>query len=285
MSTPATVQSALMAAIARLREAGIVEPAPDTRRLMAQALGIAASRLTLHSHDTISAQAAATFEAYVDARLDHQPVAQIIGRRAFYGREFIVTKAVLDPRPDTETLIERALTAPYSKVLDLGTGSGCILVTLLAENPAATGEGGDLSAAALAVAQQNAAACGVADRAAFYRSDWLSGASGPYDLIVSNPPYIAEDEMAGLARDVREWEPHMALTPGADGLKVYRVLAADAAQFLTLGGRIIVEIGAGQGADVVALFEQALWADVGLFKDINGKDRVVCAQKSPAQVI
>ena len=142
-----------------------------------------------------------------------------------------------------------------------------------------------LSAAALAVAEQNAISCGVAERAAFYRSDWLSGASGPYDLIVSNPPYIAEDEMAGLARDVREWEPHMALTPGADGLKVYRVLAADAAQFLTADGRIIVEIGAGQGPDVVALFEQALWANVGLFKDINGKDRVVCAQKSPAQVI
>jgi release factor glutamine methyltransferase len=285
MSTPATVQSALMAAIVRLREAGVAEPAPDARRLMAHALGIAASRLTLHSHDTISAQAAVTFEAYVDARLGHQPVAQIIGRRAFYGREFVVTKDVLDPRPDTETLIERALSAPYSKVLDLGTGSGCILVTLLAENPAATGEGADLSAAALAVAQQNAAACGVADRAAFYRSDWLSGASGPYDLIVSNPPYIAEDEMAGLARDVREWEPHMALTPGADGLKVYRVLASDAAQFLTADGRVIVEIGAGQGADVVVLFEQALWINVGLFKDINGKDRVVCAQKSPAQVI
>jgi release factor glutamine methyltransferase len=285
MSAPATVQSALMAAIVRLREGGIADSALDARHLMAYALGVAASRLTLHSHDALSAHAAATFQAYVDARLGHQPVAQIIGRRAFYGREFIVTKDVLDPRPDTETLIEKALSAPYSKVLDLGTGSGCILITLLAENPVATGEGVDLSAAALAVAQQNANACGVSDRATFYRSDWLSGATGPYDLIVSNPPYIAEDEMAGLARDVRDWEPHIALTPGADGLKVYRALSVEAAQFLTKDGRMVVEIGAGQGPDVVALFEQAFWSNVALFRDINGRDRVVCAQKSPAQVV
>lgn len=272
-------------AIAELRSAGIDGAATDVRRLMAHALGVDGSRLTLHGPDPLEPAAAALFQAYVNARLQRQPVAQIIGKRAFYGRDFAITADVLDPRPDTELLVDVALSDPFQTVLDVGTGSGCILVTLLAEAPHARGEGVDLSAPALKVAEVNARAQGVDGRAVFYRSDYLGAVTGPFDLIVSNPPYIAASEMAGLSPEVRDWEPHLALTPGIDGLAAYRILAAQGAQFLVPLGRILVEIGYEQGPGVVALFEQALWGDVTLHQDLNGHDRVVSARKTAAQVL
>nr|WP_239029962.1 peptide chain release factor N(5)-glutamine methyltransferase [Nereida sp. MMG025] len=280
-----TVNAALTQAIAALREAGIEGAATDARRLMAAALGADGSRLSLVGPDTLEPDQSALLQAYVTARLSRQPVAQIIGKRAFYGRDFKVTADVLDPRPETETLVDIALSAPFETVLDVGTGSGCILVTLLAEVPNARGEGVDLSARALDVAQENARWHAVAERAVFYRSDYLGAVTGPYDLIVSNPPYIAAREMADLSPEVREWEPHLALTPGTDGLAAYRVLAAQAAQFLNETGRIVVEIGYAQGADVCALFKQAMWDRVTLHADLNGHDRVVSAVKSASQLL
>lgn len=272
-----TAQTALRAAILRLAGAGIDDPARDARRLLAHAMQIAAERLTLHLHDPLPPEAAARLDAALVAREARQPVAQITGTRLFWGRSFRVTRDVLDPRPETETLIEAALEAPFGSLLDLGTGTGAILLTLLAERPAAQGLGTDLSPAALAVAEGNAAALGLAGRARFQGADWFAGVEGRFDLIVSNPPYIAEEEMAGLSPEVRDWEPHLALTPGGDGLAAYRAIAAEAGAHLAPGGRLMVEIGPTQGAAVSALFAAAGLRAIRVLPDLDGRDRVVLA--------
>ena len=182
---------------------------------------------------------------------------------------------MLDPRPETETLIAAALEAPFARVLDLGTGSGAILVTLLAETPMATGVGTDISPAALAIAGENALRHGVDGRIVLPVSDWWADVGGVYDLIVSNPPYVAEDEMAGLAPEVRDWEPKAALTDGADGLSAYRAIAPAASRHLAPGGRLILEIGAGQGPAVRDILRAAGFAEVSVHPDLDGRDRVV----------
>ena len=190
-----------------------------------------------------------------------RPVAQIIGRRAFWGREFAVTGAVLDPRPETETLIALALAGPApARILDLGTGSGAILVTLLAEWPGAQGVGTDIDAAALAVAAENAARHGVAARAAFRRADWTQGIVGRFDLVVSNPPYIPAAEVEGLAPDVRDWEPRHALTAGPTGLEAYAAHRRRAWPrcWLPAGARFS-RSGAGQGRGGRGALSRARW--------------------------
>jgi release factor glutamine methyltransferase len=270
-----TVQAALAAGAARLAAAGVADPARDARRLMAEALGVAADRLTLAAGEALPAEAAAAFGEMLDARARFRPVAQIIGRRAFWGRDFAVSAAVLDPRPETETLIVRALAGPApATILDLGTGSGAILVTLLAELPAARGVGTDIDPAAIAVAVENAARHGVGDRACFVQADWTDGIDERFDLVVSNPPYIAEAVLAGLAPDVRDWEPRHALTPGPTGLESYARIAAGLAGLLAPGGRALFEIGADQGAAVSGLLRAAGFAPA-VHQDLDGRDRVV----------
>ncbi len=278
MSPAPTAAEALRAAIPVLAAAGIEDAPRDARLLLAHAMGIAPDRLTLHLPDPLDPAAAARLAAALAARAARQPVAQITGRRLFWGRPFQVTRATLDPRPETETLVAAALEQPFARVLDLGTGTGCILVTLLAERPAATGTGLDLSPAALAVAKANAAALGVADRARFALSDWFAAAEGRHDLIVANPPYIAAAEMADLAPEVRDWEPHLALTPGGDGLAAYRAIAAGAGAHLMPGGRLLLEIGPTQGAAVAGLLHAAGLVDVAIRKDLDGRDRVLAAR-------
>lgn len=277
MTRLATGADAVRLAIPRLRQAGVEDAARDARVLLGHALGIAPNRLTLHMADPLAPEAAARFEMAIAARAARQPVSQITGQRLFWGRPFRVTRDVLDPRPETETLIAAALAAPFARVLDLGTGSGCILLTLLAERPAATGLGIDLSDAALAVARDTAAALGVGPRATFRTSDWFAAITGRYDLIVSNPPYIAEAEMPALAPEVRDWEPALALTPGGDGLAAYRVIAAGAGAHLAPGGRLMVEIGPTQGRTVAALFRAAGLQEVAVHPDLDGRDSVVAA--------
>jgi release factor glutamine methyltransferase len=278
MTRAPTLAEALRAAIPRLQAAGVEAPARDARLLLAHATGIAPDRLTLQLADPLGPEAAARFEVAVSARAARQPVSQITGRRLFWGRPFRVSRDTLDPRPETEGLVEAALETPFATVLDLGTGTGAILLTLLAERPAATGLGTDLSEPALAVAAENAAALGLGARAAFRRADWFEGVPERFDLIVSNPPYIAEAELAGLAPEVRAWEPRQALTPGGDGLDAYRAIAAGARAHLTPGGRLIVEIGAGQGAAVAGLVAAAGLEDPVLRADLEGRDRVVLAR-------
>lgn len=270
-----TVQEALPGAILRLTGAGVPDAPRDARKLLAHALGIAPDRLTLHLADPLMPDVQARFAAAVQARAARQPLSQILGQRLFWGRPFRVTPDVLDPRPETETLIAAALRAPFSRLLDLGTGSGAILLTLLAECPQATGLGTDLSPGALAIAAENAAALGLGARAGLALSDWFASITGRFDLITANPPYIALSELPALAPEVRDWEPRMALIAGADGLAAYRVIVAQAPAHLAAKGRLIVETGPTQGADVAALFRENGLQDVAILPDLDGRDRVV----------
>ncbi|WP_137112382.1 peptide chain release factor N(5)-glutamine methyltransferase [Rhodobacter sp. SY28-1] len=270
---------ALRRAIPLLQEAGIADGSRDARVLLAHALGIGHDRLTLKLPDEMTGPQEALYEAALQARLARQPVAQITGRRLFWGQSFRVTRDTLDPRPETETLVAEALSQPFLKMLDLGTGTGCILLSCLKNMPMARGLGTDISDAALQVAVGNTRDLGLEARARFRKSDWFASVTGAYDLIVSNPPYIAAEEMPELAPEVRDWEPHLALTPGGDGLEPYRIIARDAPARLMPGGRLLVEIGPSQGAAVSALFTRAGLEQVRVLPDMDGRDRVVAAVK------
>lgn len=277
MTGPVTGAQALVAATRALAAVGIPDPGRDARRLFSHALGIEPGRLTLVLPDPLEATAQAAFDALIARRVMREPVSHLTGTRAFYGRDFIVNGAVLDPRPETETLIEAALSLPFDRVLDLGTGSGCILLTLLAEMPGATGLGIDISAAACAVAAQNAQALGLSQRAQFQLGNWHAGPLGEYDLIVANPPYIALSEMAGLSPEVRDWEPRAALTDEGDGLGAYRAILNGISQHLTEGGRLLLEIGPTQAEEVSVLVLTAGFAMVDVIQDLDGRDRIVMA--------
>lgn len=270
-----TVQIALVEATRALTNAGIDGAARDARRLLAHALNIAPDRVTLHLQDPVTDTASAAINTAITARAARQPVSHIIGTRNFWGRDFRVTPDTLDPRPETEILIEAALQRPFSRVLDLGLGTGCILLTLLAEHPAATGIGVDISNPALEVARENATRLGVADRADLRQSDWFSNVEGRFDLVVSNPPYIAAEEMEGLSPEVRLHEPHLALTPGGDGLAPYRIIAQNIAAHLAPKGRILVEIGPTQGPAVTEMFRAAGLLQIATLPDFDGRDRVI----------
>ncbi|NDV00900.1 peptide chain release factor N(5)-glutamine methyltransferase [Pseudoroseicyclus tamaricis] len=265
-------------AVRRLTAAGVAQPAVDARRLLAHALALEPGRLTLALPEQVAPDAAEAFGACIARRERREPVSHITGTRLFYGRQFAVSAEVLDPRPETEMLIEAALARPFEKVLDLGTGTGCILLTLLAEMPGARGLGTDLSEEALAVARANAEALHLAVKTEFTVADWFDGLGDHYDLIVANPPYLAQDELPELEPEVREYEPHLALTDGGDGLGSYREITAGAPERLLPGGRLIMEIGPGQGREVMALAYGAGFTQVAIIRDLDGRDRVVTAQ-------
>ncbi|WP_062762787.1 peptide chain release factor N(5)-glutamine methyltransferase [Falsirhodobacter sp. alg1] len=272
-----TLAEALRTASQRLAAGNCPEPAKDARRLLAFAAGIAPDRLFMHLPDAMTTECTVRFEEAIQQRLAHRPVAQIVGERTFWGRQFRVTSDTLDPRPETEILIAQALQEPFSRVLDLGTGTGIILLTLMAETGAA-GMAVDISEVALKVARANAQSMGLMPDLRV--SDWFSNVDGTFDLIVSNPPYIAAEEMPALSPDVRLWEPHLALTPGGDGLEPYRIIARHAPRHLVAGGRLLVEIGTTQAAVVVALFQEAGLAGVAVHADFDGRDRVVSARRT-----
>lgn len=276
-----TAAVAMATATAKLRAAGVPDPARDARLLLAHAASVDAARVTLIAPEEIAPEISERYEHLISLRAVRVPVSHLVGQREFYGRAFRISRDVLDPRPETESLIEAALAGPFTRVLDLGTGSGCILVTLLAENTAATGVGVDLSEGACLQASANAVLHKVADRAQIVQSDWFDAVEGRYDLIVSNPPYLATTEMSDVAPELALHEPRMALTDGKDGLSVYRLLAAHAQEYLTAQGRVLAEIGWQQGPQVRALFEAAGWADVAILPDMDGRDRIVSV-KNPA---
>lgn len=277
MSTALTVAEALRSGVSRLTAAGVPGALADGRLLLAYALGIPRHELTWAMAQPMPDEALQHFDVAIRARATRQPVAQIIGRRAFWKHDFRVTRDTLDPRPETETLIEAALTEGFATVLDLGTGSGAILISLLAERPGTVGTGTDISPAALEVAKGNAAMIGVF--AQFIESDWFSALSGVFDLIVSNPPYIALNEMENLSPDVRDWEPRRALTDEGDGLSAYRAITDDVAAHLAPGGRLLVEIGPTQAVQVTALMRKAGLGDLRVMSDLGGRDRVVSGRK------
>lgn len=273
------LSDALSDGIKALQKAGIASAVGDARVLLSHAASIPKDRLTLHLQDGATPQIEETFSRYLHQRAQHQPVAQIIASRLFWGRSFRVTQDTLDPRPETEILVAEALRLPLSSVLDLGTGTGCILISILADRPLARGLGCDLSPRALDVARHNAQTLGVAARAQFVQSDWFGSIDQHFDLIVANPPYIAQNEMDALSPDVKDWEPHLALTDGADGLNAYRYIAAGAGARLRAGGRILLEIGPSQGAAVSDLLAAQGFAQIAVLPDFDGRARVVCAHK------
>ncbi|EYD74458.1 Methylase [Rubellimicrobium mesophilum DSM 19309] len=260
--------------IRTLRVADVPEPVGDARRLLAQALGVGPGRLTVMLPEPVSADSAKAYEGLLVRRAKREPVSHLVGSRTFWGRDFEVNADVLDPRPETEVLVATALEEPFARVLDLGVGSGCILLTLLAERPDATGLGLDLSPGALSVADRNAARLGVAGRASFARSDWFQNADGLFDLIVSNPPYIALDEMPALEPEVRVWEPRLALTDEGDGLGAYRAILSGAAAHLAPKGRLMVEIGPTQAEAVARIGAAQGLAPPEIRRDLDGRARV-----------
>lgn len=284
---PDSVRQAFVETASVLREAGIDTPELDARLLLCHAATLTHESFVARAGEALQPEAAARLEALVRRRVSREPISRITGTREFYKRSFLVDDSALDPRPDTETLIEAALALIEKtgrreeplRLLDLGTGTGCILLTLLDELPKARGLGTDLSPAALRLAEANARRLGVADRASFLASDWLDAIHGEFDLIVSNPPYIASGEIKRLAPEVAHHDPYLALDGGADGLEAYRRIAAGAARLLAPKGAILVEIGASQALAVAGLLRDGGFfvANDGPSFDLGGRPRVVVA--------
>lgn len=280
--TADTVDALLREAARALAAAGVEGARRDARLLLADLLGGPPGDLLTRGDMGVEPAAAESFRARIARRADREPVSRILGRRGFWRHEFLVGPETLDPRPDTETVVEVALEAlpdrdaPYS-VLDLGTGTGCILLSILGDRPNATGLGVDIAPGALAVAAENARRLGLSDRARFVRGDWAAAVDGKFDAIVSNPPYIPDAEVAGLEPEVARHDPHTALKGGPDGLYPYRVIAKEASRLLRSSGSLIVEVGAGQADDVATLFEDAHLRVTDVRRDLAGIARCVRA--------
>lgn len=272
-----SLDAAMRWAVEELRTAGIEAPESEARRL----LGAVFPKRYVDYEEVFTPEFEEGFRAAVARRASHEPLSHITGRRDFWNHVFQVNAAVLDPRPDTETLVEAALAVEWQRVLDLGTGSGCILLSLLGERPDAFGIGTDISSDALEVARRNANVLELDHQMDLLHSDWFSDVVGPFDLIVSNPPYIDTASYEGLDRTVREFEPKLALTPGETGLEAYEVIVTGTGDHLEPGGWLMVEIGHDQGAAVQALFQSAGFTEIRVLPDINGKDRVVQGKKAP----
>lgn len=291
-----TLSEAVRRTAEGLRAAGIDEPMSEARWLVAAALGLAAIDLVVSGGRLLDAEAAARITDFTRRRAAHEPLSRILGEREFYGRGFALSPGTLDPRPDTEVLVDMVLelcqsgleASPPLTILDVGTGTGAILVTLLAELTQARGTGIDISDDALNSAAANALRHGVAGRATFLHHDIRQGPpagamGGRYDLIVSNPPYIPTGDLPGLQPEVRLHDPQAALDGGADGLDFYRMLVACIGH-LADGGWIVVEVGAGQAPSVVELFSAAVpGAAVRTAMDLAGHIRTVAAQPHPAK--
>ncbi len=279
-------------AISRLLAAsGCPSPEFDARLLVEEATGLSAEGVVAREHESMTSESAAVLSGLVARRLAGEPVSRIRGWREFYGRRFIVTPDVLDPRPETETLVDVVLETCDAaggrhrdwRILDLGTGSGCLLATLLAELPQARGLGVDISLSALQVAQENAHALGVADRAIFRVGRGLDGIEGPFDVLISNPPYIPTNQIPELAIPVRDFDPHIALDGGADGLQVYRDIAASSLSVVPEGW-IVLEVGAEQAPGVASILTNALGPRIKRLiqrKDLAGHSRCVAVQTQP----
>jgi len=263
-----------------LRAAAIEAPRQEARLLLAHSLACREEDLLRDPRAAVPAEAAARFATLLRGRLDHAPIAYLLGEAEFWSLSFRVSPATLIPRPDTESLVEAALeafpdrAAPL-RLLDLGTGTGCLLLATLTEYPAATGLGTDRIPAAAALARENARRLGLADRARFLAADWAAPLAARFDLILSNPPYIESAAIPGLMPDVARHEPASALDGGGDGLAAYRRLAAILPGLLAPGGRAILELGQGQRPAVEALARAAGLAPIACRPDLAGIDRAL----------
>jgi release factor glutamine methyltransferase len=279
----ATVGSALQAAVGRLYAAGIDTARLDARLLLGDVLQLEPAQLVAHPERPLAAPEGERFRDLIERRCRHQPVSQLLARREFWGLTFRVTADTLIPRPETEVIVQQALAgtadrAQRLRILDLGTGTGCLLLTLLHELPQATGLAIDRSPGALAIARANAEALGLAGRAEFRLGNWTEGLTESFDLIVSNPPYITTPEMEELAPEVARHEPHLALHGGWDGLDCYRAIARGLEGRLRRDGRLLLEIGAAQSDSVAAVFAAAGFACIGRHNDLAGLPRCLVLQ-------
>ena len=272
----------------RLEAAGVPGPVIDARVTPQAASTRTRADIVGDPHREISVAQVERLDAYLERRIRREPVSHILGRKGFWNIMLGVTADVLTPRPETEVIVDHALRLfpegrPF-RILDLGVGSGAILLAILAERPAARGLGIDVSEEALAVARDNAARLGLADRIALLRGDWSGGLAGSeFDLVVSNPPYIASPVIETLDPEVRDYEPRIALDGGPDGLEAYRQLAPEILRMLRPGGRFLVEIGYDQRAAAESLFRAAGAMEVETLQDLSTHDRVVTGMKNPLE--
>lgn len=268
----------------RLEAARIDGPVIDARLLLEAAAGVSRTDIITDPHRELTAEQAATLEDYLTRRTRREPVSHILGVRGFWKILLKVNADVLTPRPDTETILDVVLPRfgehQAFKVLDLGVGSGAILLAILAERPRAQGLGVDVSEEALAMARENAANLDLADRAALLRGDWTFALpDAGFDLVVANPPYIPSADIEALDPEVRDYDPRLALDGGPDGLDAYRLLAPEIMRVLKPGGLFAVEFGVGQGQDVAALFAAAGAQGLRIVKDLNDRERVLSGEK------
>lgn len=281
---PISLVQAWKSAQTRLKSARLDSPAIDARLLLEAATGASRVDILTDPYRALTAEQAGTFDDFLARRERREPVARILGRKGFWKLMLKVTPDVLTPRPDTEVIVDHALRAFAEgrafDVLDLGVGSGAILLAILAERPAARGLGVDVSEDALAVARENAANLGLDGRCALLRSSWTEGlGENSFDLVVSNPPYIRSGEIESLEPEVAVHEPRLALDGGADGLDPYRTLAPEVLRVLKPGGLLLVEFGADQAREVKILFEDAGAVELQVLKDLGDRDRVIGARK------
>jgi release factor glutamine methyltransferase len=283
-----TLLQAWQSAKKRLEAVGLVGPVIDARLLVEAAADASRADIVTDPYRILTPQQEETLADYIARRERREPVSHILGRKGFWKVMLAVNADVLTPRPETEVIVDYVLKQFPEEmafnILDLGVGSGAIILSILAERPAAKGLATDISDDALAVARENAANLGLASRVAFARGDWTSGlADESFDVVVSNPPYIASEVIESLEPEVRQYDPRIALDGGADGLDAYRSLAPEIMRVLRPGGAFAVEIGYDQKDTVEALFNEAGASDVWTIKDLSTHDRVVVGAKNPLE--
>lgn len=279
-----TIGDLIKASAARLAEAGIDGAQREARLLLQAAADIPIATQIAFPERALDAAAAVRLQALVARRGKREPMAHILGRREFWSLSFKVTADTLDPRPDSETLVQAILDriadrSASLRLVDFGTGTGCLLLALLHELANATGLGVDASPAALAVAGENAQALGLVGRAAFHRGDWDDGIAPAFDVVLSNPPYIPRDEIATLQPEVASFEPRLALDGGQDGLDAYRILAPAAVRLLAAGGLAAFEVGQGQSDSVTAIGRAAGLRHIATVADLAAVNRCVLFRK------
>jgi len=278
------IEKLISQAATSLKNAGVENARADARLLMRHTLGLSLEELLLQSTRELCKEQEEAFGRLLALRLARKPISQIIGMREFWGMQFTVTPDTLDPRPDSETIIEALLhhmpqrAKPY-RMLDLGTGTGCLLLSALSEYPSSTGLGVDISREALAVAGGNAEALGLKNRAKFENSDWNTGIKGVWDVVISNPPYIPTGDIPGLEPEVAKFEPITALDGGSDGLICYRAITRSLPGLLASSGIALLEVGQGQAPDVADLARAQGLRVVQLANDLAGIQRVVVISK------
>jgi len=262
----------------KLSESGIEGAARDARILTAHALQIPISELSLKINEQVSGEITSKLEKLIIRRIHREPISKILGRREFWGRTFSIDENVLDPRSDTETLIDFVIEKPVESVLDLGTGSGAIAVTLACEWQEVHVTATDISDDALSLAKINAEKFNVQNKIHFLKSDWFETVRGPFDLIISNPPYIGLIEQEEISAEVIKYDPKIALFAGSDGLGAYKRIIPNLAKFLSPDGRVVLEIGASQGIQVKNMMNVVGFINVEIVRDLSGKDRLVAAK-------